>query len=105
MWMSLTKSFFTNHNKQLQQLKEKGYIDIDQFECDYGISSTRLIDAGYLIEKELLSTGDLYEFRVSNKGKVFLEEKQNAQLILVKPGMAEILVKELVKSTNGLHIV
>ncbi len=89
--MSLTKSFFDKRQAVLEGLISEGYTDIDDFEDMYSIKIIQLYEAGLLNQRTILSTTDLYDYHVNNKGQKYMQEIIDLELILVKPNCANKL--------------
>jgi len=89
--MSLTKLFFDKRQSVLESFISKGYTDIDDFEDMYSIKIVQLYEAGLLSERTILSTTDLYDYHVNSKGKKYMQEVKDQELILVKPNCANEL--------------
>lgn len=95
--MCLEADFFIERDKRLKQFQSAGYIDIEDVFTEGKLSSTDLIIAGLMEYKEIWSTAELYDWKLTPFGKKFMTEK-SYQLILVKPGKQEELVKHCLKT-------
>lgn len=95
--MSLTASFFIERSKTLDRYKILGYICIDEFEERYSLKIDKIFEAGLLSQRMVKSTTDLYDYHVNSKGKDFMKEIKDLELILVKPDSAKKLADAVTK--------
>lgn len=93
--MSLTKSFFDKRGKVIDDYKTQGYISIEEFEEKYSIKTNNIFQAGFLKHRNIKSTTDLYDYHVSSKGREFMKEIKEFELILIKPNSAINLANEI----------
>ena len=95
--MCLTKLFFEERAKLIHEYKARGYISIEEFEEKYAIHIDKIFQAGYLRKRNIKSTTDLSHYHVNSKGREFMKEIKNSELILIKPNSADNLANEILK--------
>jgi len=98
--MSLTKQFFDKRHIALLKFEDIGYINIDDFIKDHSVSLYNLYETGYLTERVISSTANVYDFHVSSKGRQFLKEIKEFELILIKPNCVDKLTLDFDRFTR-----
>ena len=81
--MSLTEQFIQQRQETLERYQNQGYQELHDFLQESGITEAQLLVAGWLETKGSLSTTELQDYRVSEKGQKFFKELKRYQLILV----------------------
>lgn len=81
--MCLSQEFFAQRQKTLQGCQKQGFQELEEFMVQNAISETQLLQAGLLEMKEIISTAELVDYRVSDKGKAYFKELKRVQLVLV----------------------
>jgi len=96
--MSLQYDFFAKRQEFWKEYESKGRIDLDDFMDQYSISKQKLVSSGLFKMCEFISTADLYDFELTQKGKKYFISIRY-QLFFIKTRVnPEDLYKYILKS-------
>lgn len=90
--MSLELHFFKNRHKKELALIDQGFYSLEDLEIQYKVTIDDLIESGYLKNKVIMSTADVLDYCVSDKGKKLLLQVKYLDLVLVRPNCIERLI-------------
>ena len=89
--MSLEIEFFEERHRVYTEYKEKGYIDLDEFLTQTGLTIEQLIKAGVLDHNEWGSTVELHDYCVSKKGRQYFKVARHQLILLNKTNQQQLL--------------
>jgi hypothetical protein len=89
--MSLEIEFFEERQRVYTEYKEKGYLNLNDFLSQTGLSIEQLIKVGVLEHKEWESTADLHDYRVSQKGRQYFKLASHQLILLNKTNQQRLL--------------
>jgi len=93
--MCLTAEFFEHQSEAKKKYEEQGYTDLDTLMYDGKVTLKALMKAGFIQKKMIWNTAEVREWEVSAAGKKYLKEYKRPQLIMVKPGKVDELLREI----------
>jgi len=100
--MCLSQEFFINRSKIKVKYENEGYIDIDDLSKQYANTVKDLTDFGFLREKKMYHTAEMYGFKLTGLGKSYFFAEKEYQLILLKPNKIDKLMERLAQPTPTL---
>ncbi len=103
--METSISFFDQRDQVIDQYGELGYIDINEFLTETGLSVKLLIASGVVYKNLSSSLADLHDLLITKQGHSFLCEVSSHQLILVKPDCYESLLFYIENARDRLALI
>lgn len=85
----IRREFFKQRQNRLDEYRAKGYRLLEEFMQENNISLEQLIDAGLLQMKTIQSTADVLDYEITEKGRVYLKELKQMQLIFISHNVVE----------------
>jgi len=93
--MCLDPEFFIEASKAAEKARQEGYEDLYEVLKANRFTKDDLLVAGLMEEKEILSTADLHNQRLTVKGRRFINSNRRYQLFLVHENRREKLLDKL----------